>query len=340
MNKLKMEIEKRRENPIVAIVDSGINYKDPFFSEYIVGGESAVNDVESFYDTNGHGTLCAATLLKENPNVCLYIEKVLDSNNLSTLRVLEKGLTNLLDKDVSIVSMSLSLATIERENSLKKICDLLTSQGKIIICSLANEAKKSYPANFQTVWGVKGFILEDNNSFWFNKKKRIQAVVDSNPYLTRNANQSYELFGKCNSFSTAKLSGIVSKMMWEYRVNDKKSLEELAEEFAQRKEWRKDDLLESKRFPEFSPQNTYNYVLKNEVIDIISEYLKITDTKVIKEHNLFDQNVGLTYQNAFGLLESITSGLGITIQNITSVSRYDFYSVYTLVSLLERLGVT
>lgn len=66
------------------------------------------------------------------------------------------------------------------------------------------------------------------------------------------------------------------------------------------------------------------------------EYLEIKEQKVLYEHNLFDSHVGLTYSTAFGLLQKIEKELGIKILNYTDISRYDFYSVYTLVALAEK----
>lgn len=225
---------------------------------------------------------------------------------------------------------------IIRENRLRKLCMELERQGKILICTLANGVSKSYPANYQSVIGVKGFILEDEKSFWFNRKKHIQAVVDNNPYLLRNEQQQYQLFGKCNSFSTAKFSGIVSKIMQKNDIGDKHEIEDILEKNSRRNKWCKKHFIASKRFPEFKPRNDYNYMLVHRIAWLIMEYLHLNGTDVLYEHSLFDSHIGLNYTNAFGLLQKIEQEINIKIIDYTKISRYDFYSVYTLVSLVEK----
>lgn len=321
----------------VALVDSGINYEDNFFLKHVKGGKTFIGgEAETYMDDNGHGSLCASAIIKENPNVKLYVEKVLDKDNQSTLDILEESLEALLDQDIQIISLSLTLTEIQRERKLGRICADLSKKGKIIVCTLANGIDKSYPANYQSTIGVKGLILENPNAFWFNRRKRIQAIVDTNPYLLRNNNNSYQLFGKCNSFSTAKFAGILSRIMRQNEIWTKEELEDYLEKETLRTNWTGKDFIESKRYPQFSPKKSYNFVLIKIISRIIMEYLEIKEQKVLYEHNLFDSHVGLTYSTAFGLLQKIEKELGIKILNYTDISRYDFYSVYTLVALAEK----
>lgn len=321
----------------IALVDSGINYNDPFFQPYIKDGFNFLNGgTEKYIDDNGHGSLCASAIIKENPNARLFVEKILDKNNMSTQDILEKGLMRLMEEDVQIISLSLSLTSMQSENKVKNLCKELNRQNKIIICTLANGVEKSYPANYQSTVGVRGFILEDQNSFWFNRKKRIQAVVDTNPYMLRNGQNSYQLFGKCNSFSAAKFSGIISRIMQENNIWGREHLENQLEKLSSRSNWTKTDLMASKRFPEFNPNSSYNYVLVKKVSKIITDFVGLEDTGLIYEHNLFDSHIGLNYVNVYSLLQKIQTEIGIEIKDYTQISRYDFYSIYTLVSLIEK----
>jgi hypothetical protein len=325
------------KNITVALIDSGINYLDPYFKPYISGGKSFTDRDENLYlDDNGHGSLCASAIINECPNVRLYIEKVLNSNNISSLDMLMCSMENLLDIDVDVVSMSLTLTAMKREEKLKKVCNQLEEQGKVVICSLANGASKSYPANFNSTIGVKGYILENENAFWYKSNKRIQAVVDSNPVMHRNEHCCFELFGKCNSYSTAKFTGLVSHIIDKYGKLRKRDLDKILEEMAVRTEWTNRQLTESKRFPSFNPLKSYNCVLLNRVADIARDYLQLANSHIIYEHGLFDRHIGLNYKNAFGLLKKLEVELDVKILNYASVSRYDFYSIYCLEALIEK----
>lgn len=317
----------------IAIIDSGINIDDSYFSNYIIGEKSFVS--ATCMDDNGHGSLCASTILKECKNVYFYIEKILDKKNISSLDVLEQSLINLLDIDVDIISLSLTVLTLEHEKKLKDICHALEKQGKIIIASLSNGDKKSYPAYYSSVIGVQGFILENEKSYWYKSNKRVQAVVDNNPYLHRNNNFEYELWGKCNSFSTAKLAGIISSIMYKFNIKEKHIIETILEKQAHKNNWSKRQLLKSKRFPIFYPQKKYDDLLLNQIIDIVCDYLKITDKNILYQYGLFDYHIGLTYKNAYNLLKILEKNFCLQISNYFDISRYDFYSLYCLNNLIE-----
>lgn len=325
-------------NNVVAIIDSGINYKDPFFKPHIEGGISFIDEDKNHYiDENGHGSLCASTIIKENPKVKLYIEKILNKDNLSTLDILEESLVHLIDKkEISIISMSLTLTSLSEEQRLKSICEKLHRQNKLIICTLANGAMRSYPASYNSTIGVQGFILEDENTFWFDKSREIQAMVDTNPYLLRDNCQQYRLFGKSNSYSAAKFAGMLSKIIDERNIKDINEIENILETMARRKEWGNDDLKASKRFPEFIPSIEYDKDIVQKIAQIVKKYLKIEDISYIYEHNLFDSHVGMNYKNAFGLLQKIEQEFKIHIKNYSNLSRYDFYSIYTLATLIKK----
>lgn len=326
------------EKMTVAILDSGINYKDSFFKPYIKEGKSFIgDDATNYIDENGHGSMCAAAIIKENPCVNLYIGKILDEHNLSNLKILEDSLESLLgQKDVSIISLSLTLVSKRKERKLQEICEELCKQGKIIICTLANGREKSYPAISSHVIGVRGFILESENTYWFNRKRKIQAVTDVNPYLLRNNRESFQLFGKCNSYATAKFTGIVSRIMQERDITIRKELEVVLEESAMRNRWTRWDLKESKRFPCFEANITSDSNLVGKIVEIVSDYLNIEEPSLLYIHNLFDSHIGLNYSTAFYLLKEIEKEFNIHILDYSNISRYDFYSIYALEALVRR----
>lgn len=330
---------KKLNNNVVAIIDSGINYEDTFFKPYIEGGISFIDKEKHYYlDENGHGSLCASTIIKENPNVKLYVEKILDKDNLSTLDVLEKSLIHLIDKkEISIISMSLTLTSLSEEQRLKSICEKLYRQNKIIICTLANGAIHSYPASYESTIGVQGFILEDENTFWFDKSNEIQAVVDTNPYLLRDNCHQYRLFGKSNSYAAAKFAGMISKIIDESNIKNIGELEDILSNVARRQKWGSGDLKASKRFPEFMPNMEYSEDIIRKITQIVKKYLGVKKIDHIYEHNLFDSHIGLNYKSAFGLLQKIEKEFDFHIEDYSSISRYDFYSIYTLAALIERV---
>ena len=93
----------------------------------------------------------------------MTVIKVLDKYGRTNIQILEEALKSLIDKDIDIINLSLSVVKSEMVGDLYKICEELNKKGKILVCSLANGFNESYPAVFDNVIGVKGFILGDKD---------------------------------------------------------------------------------------------------------------------------------------------------------------------------------
>ena len=67
----------------IAIIDSGIDTNNSYFSKYIYDGKhiwcerGKCSVKKNFHDDNGHGTLCASVILKECKDVEFYIIKIM-----------------------------------------------------------------------------------------------------------------------------------------------------------------------------------------------------------------------------------------------------------------------
>lgn len=225
----------------------------------------------------------------------------------------------------------------EMVQDLYNLCKALTNSGKIIVCSLANGSEKSYPAIFNNVIGVRGFILEDHNSFWYNKEEKIQCIMDNNPYMSCDLNNSYGLFGKCNSQAAAKLTGKIAKIL---SLNTDITFDELQAELelhATKNKWSKEDFNVSKRFPSYKK---YLYKIDNKYFiqtkNILKRVLNIdSDDNKLDEYDLFHKDIGLNYKNCFELIKELEKNFKIKFQ-YTNISRYDFASIYTLTDLVKK----
>ncbi|MGO0862574.1 serine protease, partial [Clostridioides difficile] len=166
-------------------------------------------------------------------------------------------------------------------DDLYQICEELYKKGKIIVSSVANGYEETYPAIFDNVIGVKGFILEDENTYWFNRNEKVQCITDDNPYLRCDINNSYKLFGKCNSHAAAKVTGIIANILSKNPDIKFEELNEKLELFSTRSFWTEEDLIKSKRFPIYKKnlykmdkdifEKTYN-IVKNFINKDISNY--------------------------------------------------------------------
>ncbi len=326
----------------VAILDTGIDSKHDYLKENIIGGRSFIlNDKniligDEYSDDNGHGSSCASLIKKEFKDIDIFAIKILDSQGRSNVQVLEEALKFILKTDIRLINLSLSINENKFQSDLYSICKELFLNGKIIVSSLANRCKSSYPCVFDNVIGVKGFILENKDSFWYNKNYDIQCVIDNNSYLSCSLNNSYQLFGKSNSQATARLTGKIAKVMSKYPKIELEGLNKELESLALKNRWSESDLLSSKRYYDnkVEPYDSDNYILKS-VKETLKEVLKIDDkSEDIYDYNLFSNRVGLNDHNCFNVIRKMEEKFNIKIEYI-NVSRYDFVSVHTLTKLVE-----
>lgn len=321
----------------VAILDTGINSKHNQLCDSIVGGCSVFDNQNRFEDDNGHGSLCASVIKKEDPKVKFWVIKVLDDNNCTNLPKLERALEMLIDLPIRLIHMSLSVLNTGDLNRLHEICKILKKQGKIMVCSLMNGMQESFPACFSEVIGVQGFILESSQAFWFCPEKKISCIADSNPYLHAELEQRYLLFGKNNSFAAAKMTGIIASILEKKPDLSHEQLQAHLLNLAARTFWEKYDLYKSKRFPVRVQEETISKPVRQKTEKIIREYLEISSKVNLWDEVLFREYVGLTEKNCFLLLKELEKQFIFHVDDYTKISRYDFCYVSNLSALVERM---
>lgn len=326
----------------VAIIDTGIDLEHEYLKENIIGGiafeckDNYIISSDEYRDYNGHGTACASIIKREFNDVELFSIKALDKNGKTNIQVLEEALKYTLKTDIRIINLSLSVIDSQMVNDLYKICTSLSNNGKIIICSLANVLEKSYPAVFDNVIGVKGFILNSEDSFWYNKDYDIQCIMDNNLHLAAYPNNSYRLFGKSNSQAAAKLTGKVANIISKNPNMGFFELQNKLEEISVKSSWIKNDLYRNKKNLEFNPKlysNDNKLIIK--LSNLLSNIFDIEDIKILYDTCLFDKKIGLNYINAFEIIKCIEKSFNIKL-NYMSISGYNLISIYTLASLIEE----
>ncbi|KIE44923.1 subtilase family protein [Clostridium argentinense CDC 2741] len=334
---------KMRDKVKVAILDTGIDKDHDYLKDNISGGISFESDdnyvilSDKYDDNNGHGTACASIIKREFKDIEIFAVKVLDKDGRTNIQILEESLKYLLNTNIRLINLSLSVIESEMVQDLYKICSELKKQGKIIVCSLANGFEESYPAIFDNVIGVKGFILEDENTFWYNRDFRIQCIIDNNSYINCDINNSYKLFGKCNSQSAAKLTGKIANILLKEPDITFELLEEKLEFLARRNKWDKKELLASKRYPDYK-EGLYkrdNSILID-TANIVKEVLNIDkNDNRLYEYSLLSNKVGLNYDNCFKVIKKLEENFDIKFDYM-NISRYDFVSINVLTHLVEK----
>lgn len=330
----------------VAIIDTGIDKNHEFLKDSIFGGYSLkfeggnIVRESSYDDENGHGTACASIILNECSNVEFLIIKIMNKDGKSNVLLVENALENLLGTDIYIINMSFSVNE-NIDSNLHDICSKLVKEGKILVASLDNNICDSFPAYFDNVIGVRGHILESKNAIWFNKDKKIQCIIDNNPFISCSINNTYKMWPQSNSFATAKLSGLICKMV-EDNCNSIDDLNyycicNLLEKRAIRSIWGDNDLRYRKRCPQKNDWylGNDNYLIK-EIYSFLKEKGKmLKEIENICDYELLTLDGELSFDNSYEFIKSICNKLNINI-NYMNIDKYDLLSIGTLVKFIER----
>lgn len=295
-------------------------------------GKIQIKNCKYSCDVNGHGTACASVIKKECPEVEMFSVQLLDKQGRCSLDVLEYGLSYVRSLQVDIVNLSLALVDSANISAIKSQCRRIDDD-KTIVCALGNHMTRSYPASMKCNIGVRGSILDNIDDIWFNRHKTIQCVLDSTPYLHADCKNGYGMFGKCNSYAAARLTGIIAKIMNDNSCLGKKEILQELENRAKRKHWSRINIYKSRRLPEIN-----RYLVNNQLEQDVANYMKVylRKDKPLENMLLLSQSGGLQYTQCFELLESLQKEFDFYISDYTSISREDFYSVNSITHLIQK----
>lgn len=325
----------------IAIIDTGVNIEHPYLKNNIIEsvvinknslGKIQIKNLNHSSDINGHGTACASVIKKECPEVEIVSVQLLDKQGRCSLDVLEYGLAYVRSLQVDIVNLSLALIDNADISVIKDQCKRM-NENKIIVCALGNHMDRSYPASMKCNIGVGGSILDNIDDMWFNRHKTIQCVLDSTPYLHADSKNGYSMFGKCNSYAAARLTGIIAKIINDNICLKKSEILRELESRAKRKHWNRFNIYKSRRLPEIK-----KYIVNTQLEQEVGDYMKIYLHKNESLENmlLLSQSGGLQYTQCFELLKSLQGKFDFHINDYTSISREDFYSINSIAHLIQK----
>lgn len=312
----------------IAVLDSGVdleNYESHVL-KYIEYTEEP--DEKNVYDSNGHGTLCCSVMLSVNSDIQFIIIKILNEKSLCSDERLIRALNSLKEMDVDIINLSLSTDSWEFSERYRKVMAELVEQGKVIVAATTNGNKDSVLSNLNETIGIYGSLFIDPKNYWYQRRREVQCVANSMPYLYKGMQGKYELFGG-NSKATALFSGIVS-LHWEKIKNFSWSEKEhILEHYAQKCLWTKEEIgIES----QLSKEQVKNAVKDNiyiKVTDVLAEQLKVSANDVMNPECKYLYELGVTRYNAFEILKAVAEKIGINLP-YSQVNLSWFYSIDSL----------
>lgn len=314
----------------IAIIDSGINIEHKQFKNKSIKGfniDTYENSIDSVKDYSGHGTACAAEILRMNPDANINIIKTLNENSQASVRKLIESIEYASEiDDIRFISLSCSTFQSKYLDDFKKVIDYANRKNKLLICSSDNTNKMSYPSYLDGVIGVQrcGASID---KYWFNKELEIQCICESNYRLLPSINKKYKLFGG-NSYCTAYFCGLLSKIIKNNNIDNNQFLEIISEN-ADKTRWSVDDMEIVKSLEVDTSNKNYDYYKIKMLADLIREFSK-QNTQDIWKIPIYHL-VGM--DNLYEFLRYIESqtSKSITYDEVTHKHLKSIYSLYNLV---------
>lgn len=208
--------------PIVAVIDSGIDtvyYRS--HPDMFTGTFSCVSNPNGSYsfsnrfpdDLNGHGTMVVDLIHALHSKCKFLVLKILNQDCLATTSSLATALNFLCTQQVDVVHMSISvIQQDEQAAEITRLCNKLSQQGKIIVCSVENGKKESFPASLPSVIGVMGGVFSTCTDYDFDPNRDIQFVCDATPSVVSGLGGKPSLFSgnsKAACVATSLITSVI-----------------------------------------------------------------------------------------------------------------------------------
>lgn len=137
------------KNIKIAVLDTGIDTEDKDIKDrYVYDKELQVEGIDNIEDVIGHGTLCAKTILERCPEAIIYPIKIFNDEGVTEVSKLIVALANLIGKNIDIINISASMIKENRLEDLRTVCNILRSEGKILVASKHKKAKYKKLSSF------------------------------------------------------------------------------------------------------------------------------------------------------------------------------------------------
>ena len=304
------------ENVKIAIIDTGIDLSDNTINKFIHFNRDIQIDkfeleYKSIDDINGHGTLCAKTIIKLCSNVDIYPIKIFDYKGQTSSLKLIDVLNKLLLTDIKIINISASSLNCSCIEEIHLVCKKLYEKGKIIVCSQHNVGTNisSIPTRFNEVIGVRGIEnISNDNDFLYNPYNEIQMCCNSKFHFVKFKDKVTD-FGK-NSRAAAVASGIIANIV---KVNNNINFKQLEYELMKRSIRNIANLNEFKLKKSSYSLSEYNIILK--LVKIINEnFSEISvNCNLLKKYDLFNNLTNIGRDNAYKFLNLINYEFSIDL---------------------------
>ncbi|EKC46922.1 serine protease [human gut metagenome] len=210
-----------------------------------------------------------------------------------------------------------------------------TKKGKkLIVASVSNGHRQSFPAAYPSVIGVRGSFFSSSEEYWYNSKEDIQCIADISPTFTSWTLDNYFMFSG-NSRACAVISGLLLKLETDYNmILNLESAGLILEKNATRNDWTENDIVAFTDTYVIGHQQVCDQSVLVAVHQILSDIMGWGDNIVVDLNtNLFKN--GLIHTNKIKqLIIDLEKQFGITINH----SNIKYTSLCSINSIGKLIG--
>lgn len=167
----------------VAVVDSGLVPNHPKIGlvaggvSLTIGPDGVLRHSADHADCAGHGTACAGIIRRKAPAAALYSVRIFDESLQADSRLLIAAIEWCIEQGMDIINLSLGTTEVRHRDTLAQICQLVTSQGILMVAADHEEGRESYPAHLPDVIGVCTGPLQGLYDYHYRQGATIECVA-------------------------------------------------------------------------------------------------------------------------------------------------------------------
>ena len=208
---------------IVAVLDTGVDYKHVFLRDRVINGYNIVEKNNDPMDINSHGTHVAGIIVDStNDNVKIMPVKILNDEGLGYDSQIAEGIYYAVDNGADIINMSLGGPGYSpyMANAIK----YAVSKDVLVVVAAGNERSNTedfYPASEELAVVVSATDEDDNFASFSNYGRTVDIAAPGVNINSSIPNNGYEFYNG-TSMATPYISGIAALIKQEdiNRSND------------------------------------------------------------------------------------------------------------------------
>ncbi|NKQ38580.1 MAG: S8 family serine peptidase, partial [Methanosarcinales archaeon] len=215
-------VEQGNSNILISIIDTGIDYNHTdIAANYDPRGRDWVNNDESPWDDEGHGTHCAgiaAAVMDNNigitgvAQVSVMAEKVLDSSGSGTASNVASGIVHSTDMGADIISLSLGsgVSTIVMQDAVTHAWN----NGVVVVAASGNSGDEgvSFPAGFPEVIAVGSVDPDGQLSSFSSHGVEVELVAPGQNVLSLIPGNEFASYSG-TSMATPHVAGVAALIL-------------------------------------------------------------------------------------------------------------------------------